>query len=762
MSVSPLEGYRFDQFELQSTRRLLTRNGEKIPLAPKTFEVLSCLVANAGSVVTKEEILKTVWPGSFVEEANLTQHIFALRKAFGDRSTLIATLPGRGYQFAAPVQPINPDPLADPITPHPNTTTRRSTYWATAAVTIIVCGLIGWGIRHRLNGAVIPGDHHEVVLADFENSTGDPDFNPALKTLLAIDLDQSPYLVVAADTDTHTILQLMSRPPDSTLTPDLAREVCQRLNDQVVLSGLIARFGQKYLLTLTATDCQTGKALLQAKSTAANREDVLQSVDTLAATMRTRLGESIQSHPNAAPPLPLVHTFSLEALRAYSQALALESTSHQRESIPLFQRAIELDPKFAAAFLWLSIAYGALGEEASARAAITRAYQLRDQGDNFLKLSITNQYNSIVTGDLRALQRNLTTWTQLYPNQPRPWLDLSSDLQALALYQQAIEPARRAVALAPNQGHAYAALCHSLLNAGFVDDAKAACREALRRHVATGFIHGELRNIAYLQHDATSWATEVAWVKNTDEASTYTAVNLFSQGKAHAAVALWLQRVAIAREQGLLERAYIGESALLHRESDYEMDTDLRQLLLHHGPQPWPYDRIIAECELGRLANADADLKFFTSLIKGAQPPASQLQDFSHNTIQTEFYYPQTLAHIALARHHPEEAIADLEITRPLDDKSTEPILLRGNAYLAARQPALAELEFRKIQDRPYLAIGTPFHPLAQLGLARALEMQAHHAAARQAYEQLFTLWKDADPDLRPLLEARAEYAHLK
>jgi DNA-binding winged helix-turn-helix (wHTH) protein/tetratricopeptide (TPR) repeat protein len=783
--------FRFDEFELNPARRSLTRTGtrtgtragigtgEAITLAPKTFDVLAFLVEHPGRVILKQELLEAVWPGAFVEESNLTQHIFWIRKALGDRARCIVTVPGRGYHFVCPVEVIDQTPqpsaavveaeagivpgrvdpvaLAAPVLPRPS----RRRMWALLAVAVLLLtALTASAIWRRLH-APVPGDHHEIVLADFEDTTNDPTFGSSLKTLLAIDLEQSPYLVLAAGPDIEHALTLMDRPAATRLTPPVARELCQRLNDQAVLTGAITSIGHAYLVTLTATNCQDGRSLASTKASATDREDVLRAVDVVAADMRGRLGEKLKSQRAAGQPLQPAHTFSLDALRVYSQALALEVSSHQRESIPLFQRAFELDPKFAAAYLGLAIACNSVGENASARAAIARAYELRDQSDDFLKLNIVNEYNIIVTGDLHAIQRNLLNWTQLYPNQPQPWIDLAGNLHALGQFQQAIEPARRALALAPNSSPARAALCYAQLNAGFVDEAKATCREAVRLHLDSGFMHGMLRHIAYLQHDSAAWATEVAWVKTTDEATTYPVLNLFSEGKAHAAVALWEQRVQLARDQGLLERAYIRESALLHRESDYQMNADLRQLLLHHGPRPWPYDRIIADCELGRLADADADLKFYTSLMQGAQPPGSQLPDYSHNTTQRDFYYPQALAHIALAHHHPEEAIADLEITHALDNTTLESNLLRGRAYLAARQPALAETEFHILLDRPYRSYGSPMYPLAQLGLARALEMQGKHGEARTAYEALFALWKDADADLTPLVQARTEYAKL-
>jgi DNA-binding winged helix-turn-helix (wHTH) protein/tetratricopeptide (TPR) repeat protein len=759
MSMSPPEGYRFDQFELHPARRLLTRDGEKIPLAPKAFEVLTCVVANANQVVSKEDLIKAVWPGAFVEEANLTQHIFAIRKALGDRSTLIATLPGRGYQFTAPVQPILPQEHDRQVQPsEPNAPNRRYTYAATAAIVILFCGLIGWGIRHRLNGAVIPGDHHEVVLADFDNSTGDPDFNPALKTLLAIDLDQSPYLVVASDSDTHNILQLMSRPTDSTLTPDLAREVCQRLNDEVVLSGLIARFGQKYLLTLTATDCQTGKSLLQAKSTAANREDVLQSIDTLAAAMRTRLGESIQSHPNAAPPLQRAHTFSLEALQQYSRGLALLDVGRDREAIPFFQQAVDLDPQFAAAWLQLAIAYDGAGEHTASIPRITRAYALRDQGDEYLRFQIADHYSDLVTGDLHALERNRLAWSQAYPNQPQAWLELARAQHDAGQFDDAIASARKALALEPGSPNPYSVLADSLLSAGHVEEAKSIASEAVRLHLDSEKDHEILHAIAFLQHDDVALAREAARSQGTENEGVSERLPLFTQGHAHQAVAMWLLSIDRLRKLGLNERAYRRQGVLLHRETDYLMDDDLRKLLptvIPYG-EIRSYNGILALAELGRIAEAEAQLRIFDSQCKGTFPP-----DLSRNTMAIEFYLPQAKAAIDLAKHRPNDAIADLEPTHPYDFDSLEAPLLRARAYLAAGKAQLAEAEFRKVLDHQYAAAEATSHPLAQLGLARSLEMQANHTAARQAYQTLFTLWKDADPDLHPLLQARQEYAKI-
>jgi DNA-binding winged helix-turn-helix (wHTH) protein/tetratricopeptide (TPR) repeat protein len=769
MLLTSSELYRFDEFELQPSRRILTKDGVRVPLAPKTFEVLLCLVRNAGRVVLKEELFKTVWPDSFIEESNLTQHIFWLRKALGDKARYIVTIPGRGYEFAGPVHAVS-EAARPTVQVRVQQTTevtrvvveeasvapallaaerplRLRLGVAVAAAALVAFGLIGWA-RWRWLHRVVPGDHHEVVLADFENTTGDPDFDRALKTLLAIDLNQSPYLAVAGDADTRKVLALMNRSPDGALTPAVAREVCERMNDQAVLAGLIARFGQKYLVTIAASDCASGRDLVQTKAVADSREGVLKAVDTVAAEMRLRLGESLKSRASESPPLQLVHTFSLDALRAYSQAESLAVAGRRIESIPLYRRALELDPRFAAAWLHLAVVYRKLDENGQAREAAEKAYELRDQGDDFLRFNILSFYNEAVRGDMRAYLANLTAWTEMYPNQPQPWIDLANVERSFGHNDLAVQDARRAVALAPNNGNAYSVLCGSLEALDRPDEAKAVCLEAVRRKIDTPVVHMYLSYIALLQHDQAGWDAQNAWAKGKDDEGHYLMSPLFAQGKIRAAVALWMQIVERYRQQGLAERADRTFLILLRREADYGMNRELARDLKAVPAAKTSENLVIANAELGRIAAAESSLKALKASA-GA------------NTVDREYFWPQAEAAIALAQRKPEEAIALLEVARPFDSVSLEGMSVRARAYLAARQPTLAQAEFRKVLDHVSISPGSQSIPLAHLGLARAYEMQGNHAAARSEYETLFAIWKDADSDLSPLIEARAEYAKL-
>jgi DNA-binding winged helix-turn-helix (wHTH) protein/tetratricopeptide (TPR) repeat protein len=753
--------YRFDEFELHPGRRTLTRLGEKIPLAPKTFDVLLYLVANAGRVVLKQDLIAAVWPGAFVEESNLTQHIFGLRKALADRSSCIVTIPGRGYQFTADVQNI---PSSPPVIAPIEATTpasayvpllRRPAYYVYATVVVVLCGFLGWATRQRISGA-IPGDHHEVVLADFENSTGDPDLDHSLKTLLAIDLTQSPTLVVASDSDTRKVLKLMSLPSDSDLTPAVAREVCERLNDQVVLSGLIARFGQKYLITLIAADCSTGKDLVHTKAVASNRDTVIAAVDSASADMRARLGEPL-TNLHRGQPLLLAHTFSLEALKAYSQARALHVKLKYADAVPSYKRAIELDPNFADAWAQLANCYNNLHEAQLGKDAMARAYELRDQAEEPERLRITSMYEYWKTGDRHAAIRTYQAWANLYPRQSNPWVLLGQFQGSVGRPDLAVEALQHAVSLNPGSTSATTSLAEFQRYDGRLDDAKATCRRALARGLDSPDYHRTLLDIAFLQHDDPAFNEQLAWFRanssEEDLASVQADIDA-AQGKMHSAVTHWLHIFDLQQKAGLNEAALEGFSSVPDAEADAGLLTDVRAHLKRYDPLvhltgPSLTFVIFGAAEGGNLPLAHTYLKYMQDNGK---------QDSDVN----ELFGPEGQAAIAIAENRPAQAIAALQPTAPFELADPTVPTIKATAYLAAHQPEAAAREFRVLIDRPYISGLSSNVALAHLGLARALKQQGNRAAARQEYETFFTLWHDADPTLPILKQAHQEYAHLK
>jgi DNA-binding winged helix-turn-helix (wHTH) protein/tetratricopeptide (TPR) repeat protein len=754
--------YRFGEFELHAGRRSFTRLGEKIPLAPKTFDVLVYLVANAGRVVLKQDLLAAVWPGSFVEESNLTQHIFTLRKVLTDRSIFIATIPGRGYQFTAIVETIPDAPPAQslnpalPEAPPPPTSAVRPAYWAYAIIIIVLCGLAGWGMRQRINGA-IPGDHHELVLADFENSTGDPDLDHTLKTLLAIDLSQSPTLVLASDSDIRKVLKLMSRPTDSDLPTPVAREVCERLNDQVVLSGLIARFGQQYLVTLTAADCSNGKDLVHTKAVASNREAVIAAVDSASADMRRLLGEPLPSLRHAGQHLALAHTFSLEALQAYSQARALHTQLKYADAIPSYKRAIELDPSFTDAWAQLANCYNNIGEAQLGRDAMAKAYELRDQAEEPERLRITAMYEYWKTGDRHAAIRTYQAWANLYPRQTNPWVLLGQFEGSTGRPDLAVDALQHAVSLSPGSISATTSLAHFQLLDDRLDDAKATCRRALARGLENEDYHEELLGIANLQHDDPAFQQQISWFRAYGSEEDLAAIEAevdASQGKMHSAVAHWLHLVDLAQKAGLNEAALEGFSSVPESEAEVGLIPQARDHLKRYDSVPHLIGPSFTSVIVGAAEAGDLDL---------AQKTLHYMQDNGkQDTDVHELFAPEGQAAIDLAQNKPTEALAALQPSAYLELTDPSVPALKGRAYLAAHQPEAAAREFRIILDRPYLSAISPNLPLAHLGLARALQQLQNPAAARQEFETFFQLWKDADPDLPILKQAHQEYASLK
>jgi DNA-binding winged helix-turn-helix (wHTH) protein/tetratricopeptide (TPR) repeat protein len=787
MSLITKGSYRFDRFELEPSRRLLTRGGDRVAVSPKSFEVLLYLVQHAGQVVLKEELLKAVWPDSFVEESNLTQHIFWLRKALGDKSGYISTIPGRGYEFTATVD-TDPEKVAGPeagsasrgpetgftikrvvertsivveetepfieiARPEGRTTARR--WWVITGVALAAAGAGAWGAWWWMDRTV-PGDHHEIVVADFDNSTGEPDLDKPLKTLLTIDLNQSPMLLVAGESDTRKVMKLMNLPADATVTATVAREVCERLNDQAVLAGAVSRIGQKYLITVSASDCSDGRSLVQTKAEADTREGVIRAVDTAASEMRKRLGEPLRSHPGNGQQLLLAHTFSLEALKAYSQARALHQRLKFSAAVPLYRKAIELDPNFADAYAQLGNCYNNMGEGLEGRKAMAKAYELRDQADETDRLRIVAMYEYWRTGDRHEAIRNYQNWTRLYPLSTNAWVLLGEFQASVGRTDLAVDAAKHAVANNPNSAGAAQDLARWQRSDGQLEDAKKTCNDAFKRGLDSLNLHRTLLDVAYLEHDAKGFDDQIKWYKEKaedDDRESMEADYDASQGRMKSAVAHWSNLADAQMKSGLTEAALEVFSGVPEMEAESGMLREARAHLKRFEAEvalmePSQSSVIVGAAEAGEKDLAERKLKYL-------------LDNGKEDSDVRELFGPEGRAAIAMAAGRPEEAIAAMQPTSPfaLSDPSVAATL--GVAYLAAKQPQSAEREFRKIIERPFTSGISPNVPMAHLGLARALALEGNRDAARQEYETFFTVWKNADPDLPVVVEAHKEYLSL-
>ena len=773
--------YRFDDFELQPSRRVLLRGGGRIAVAPKSFEVLLCLVQNSGRVVLKEEIFESVWPGAFVEEGNLTQHVFWLRKALGDKSGYLVTIPGRGYEFTGRVE-IVPETVTGPQqqkTSQPpasfsieetiertqvlveetivhegsETSPRRGLWLMSVAVAVVlaaVAGAVGWRWTHR----VVAGDHHEVVLADFENTTHDADFDRSLKTLLAIDLNQSPFLLVVGDNDTRKVLKLMNLPADAALTPAVAREVCERLNDQVVLAGRLAQIGSKYLITMDATDCSDGRSLVQTRGVADSKDGVIKAVDTASAEMRRKLGEPLRSRPSGDAELPLKHTFSLDALKAYSQARALHQRLKFAQAVPLYQKAMELDPNFADAYAQLGNCFNNMGEALEGRKAMARAYELRDQADEQDRLRIVAMYEYWRTGDRHQAIRNYQNWTRLYPLGTNPWVLLGEFQASVGRMDLAVDAAKHAVANNPNSVSSRQDLAQWQRYDGQLDAARATCLDSLRHGLDSPSIHRTLLDVAYLQHNAAEFEEQRKWFREKAEEDDREGMEAdydSSQGRMRSAVAHWEHLADLQTKDGLQEAALEVFSGVPDMEADFGMLKEAKaHLQRFEAPVPlagasmvWV---IVGAAEAGNLPLAERKLKYMVD--NGKEDSDVQ-----------ELFAPEGRAAIAIATGKGEQAVGAMEPSLPYELTDPSAAMMRGAAYLAAKQPVLAQKEFQLIIDRPYISGISPNVALAHLSLARALVMEGNHDAAKQEYSAFLAMMRDADSDLPIVAQARKESA---
>lgn len=785
MSLVQQRTYCFGEFELNVGSRSLSRHGEPIPLGSKAFEVLTCLVARAGQVVTKDEMLRTVWPDSFVDESNLAQHVFTLRKALGDEAGSIKTIPGRGYQFVGAVQEIeltaehaehasvetggvtlqrtrertrliveellpaseaSSPPL---IAPQARRLSRRVVISLIAVALTVVAIFVGWKLFH--GGASRP--HIGVTLADFNNSTGDPTFDRTLKRALEIDLDQSPYLGVMSDVEAVRLLKMMGRKSEDPLTPEVAAEVCERGNRDVLLGGSIAQVGSLYLLTLQAADCRSGKSLASTQARARSKEEVLGAIDTVAARVRSQLGEAAASISRYDQPIAEATTSSLEALRNFSIGEYLRSQGKEdTEILPYYQRAVQLDPNFAMAYGAMGTTYYNVSEYTLASQYYRKAFDLRQRVGAKESLIIEAHYYAEGLGDIEKGIGAYKLWAAAYPFDPAPWLNMTNDYTQIGQYPAAIEAGERALQLDPGQSTSYAVLMRAYRRQNRIADAKSIGMLALQRGKDSYGVHSMLYEIAHWERDSEAEARELAWGEKNpgnfyflyDRAE----AALFS-GKYKEAKKLFEESHDAATREGLSEAA---DSVL--------SDLALYQLRLGMAAE--------ARATFQRIAKPDPELPDIailrTKLGDAAYGKHFLDQQQAKENLPTLLRYyqiPLVIAAISMQESRPLDAVAALEAARPYELSGFDVLKARGESYLLAKQPKAAAAEFQKIVDHYGIDVISPEIPLAHLGLARSYAMSGDSAASRSEYEKFFALWKNADPDIPELVNARAEYARV-
>jgi tetratricopeptide (TPR) repeat protein len=635
-----------------------------------------------------------------------------------------------------------------------------------AAATLILAagGLFFWQQRGQ---ARLLTDKDTIVLADFTNTTGDPVFDETLRQGLAIQLEQSPFLSMVSDQGIQKTLGLMGQKADARLTPQIALEICERTGSAAVLDGSIASLGSKYVLGLRAKNCRTGVVLDEEQVQAARKEDALDVLSQIAIKFRTKVGESLATVKQHNTPLEEATTSALEALKAYSAAWKHLTTDHDlAAAVPLFQRAIEIDSKFAVAYASLGFTYGLLGQPALSAESNQKAYELRDRASDREKFYITATYETQVTGNLERALQACELWVQAYPRERPPRGILGAFVYpTLGKYEKGVEVDRQLVEIDPDFPIGYLQLAFNTQFAGRVDEAEKVLHRASERKLEIPELAVQRYDIAFLKGDRAAMDREATLAQSAADDLVYN-----RQG-------------FVLAYSGRLKEAKL----MSQRSVDLNQEPDQRgkKALFEIGPALW--DAFFGNVPAARKsAGAAADLSMDRDVEYGAafalalsgesfrsRALAKDLETrFPEDTAVNFFYLPAIRALLELSGGEPSKAIDLLQVYRPYDrgiPPSIAPaffgafytIYVRGLAYLAAHQGPQAAAEFQKILDGRAIVVSDPIGALAHLQLGRALALSGDKAKAKTAYQDFLTLWKDADADIPILKQAKAEYAQL-
>jgi tetratricopeptide (TPR) repeat protein len=640
---------------------------------------------------------------------------------------------------------------------------RKSIRWrGVAAATIVVAALAvgSWLFLSRKVHALT--DKDTIVLADFTNTTGDPVFDGTLRQGLSVQLEQSPFLSIISDQQIQQTLQMMGQKPDAKLTPEIARELCQRTTSTAVLNGSIAQIGTQYLLTLEAANCSNGELLASAEAQASDKNHVLDALGKSASEIRNKLGESLSTVQRFDTPLEQATTPSLEALQAYSLGRKASAASLWATAAPLFQRATRLDPNFAMAYARLGTCYANLGEITLGAENTRKAYELRDPVGEREKFYIESHYYENATGELEKSRQVLQLWADTYPRDWQPLPPLSGIYAWLGQYEKSLASAREGFRLNPASGLSHTILIGAYISLARSEEARATAETARAKKLDSPDLHFLLYQLAFLQNDAAGMARQVAWTTGRPGVED---VLLNSE----ADTAACSGKLAMARE--LSRRAIDSAQRAEEKEvaASYEVDAALREALFGNSAEASQRAMAALALSHGRdVLNGAALALALAGDASRAQELADDLvQQFPEDTIVQFNYLPTIRAQLALSRNDSSKAIEALRAAGAYELGSVAnfalyPVYVRGEAYLAAHQGNEAAAEFQKILDHRGIVINEPIGALAHVQIGRAYAMQGDTAKARAAYQDFLTLWKNADHGIPILEQAKAEYAKLQ
>jgi serine/threonine protein kinase/tetratricopeptide (TPR) repeat protein len=645
-----------------------------------------------------------------------------------------------------------------------------------AACAAIVALALAGGLYYRSRRAKALSDKDTIVLGDFANQTGDPVFDDTLKTALSVALNQSPFLNVLPENKVALTLQLMTRPPDTKITPEVAREVCQRAGSKVYIAGSIATLGSEYVLGLKAVNCQTGDPMAEELVTASSKEKVLDALGEAAAKLRGGMGESLASVKKRDVRLLQATTTSLEALKEYTHGVKASQEQGTTASLPYLLHAVELDPNFATGYEALGSYYYDLGELGRASEYYTKAFQLRAHASESEKFVITADYYDTVTGELDKAVATYQEWMESYPRDERAPAGLGIVYAMQGQHARAIEAYRRSIVLVPDNAGSYPNLANSLLALQRFDESREAIEEAQSKKLDSYALHNAVYALAFIRGDAAGMAEQQRWFSGKLEESFF--FSLASDTEAYAG--------HLDRARELTERSVV---AAIRADSKEEAAVWLENSGLREAAFGYATNAekaATAGLKLAPMSPGTAAEAALAYALAGDAAKAESLSTdlnrrYPLNTQMQTLWLPAMQAALALRRKNASAALGVLQagsavefgqITFLANLSCLYPTYIRGEAYLAAGQGKEAATDFQKILDHSGVVWNCWTGALAHLGVARANALQANNSqgadadAARvravAAYKDFLTLWKDADPDIPVYKTAKAEYAKLQ
>jgi eukaryotic-like serine/threonine-protein kinase len=639
---------------------------------------------------------------------------------------------------------------------------RHWTSLAAAALAVLVVLAGGYFYLHRSPKLT---DKDTILLADFENKTGDPVFDATLRQGLIVQLQQSPYLSLVQDQKIRATLKLMGKAVGSAPTGDTAREVCERVGARAMLTGRISSLGSQYVMSLHAEGCANGEALDDQQQQVRAKDQVLNALGDMAGKFRARAGESMTAIRKHNVPLEEGTTSSLEALKAYTASL----TESGVEAVSQLRRATELDPQFAVACSVLAIQYSGLGEAARSRESAIRAYQARERASGPEKFNIEYSYHRNVTGNLEKAWQAVSLWRQTYPRDQKAFsLSAGYAANGTGRLEQAFQLAAKSVALEPDQVYGYTGQANVLFRMGRFEEAEKSFAAAAAHHARL--------------EDSPAFLYLLAFAKG-DKPGIDRALAEGHENQNSELIMAQLQALAAAHDGHLDESERYSRQAV---EMALRAGLRERTAVFQAVPAAW---NALYESKGAARAAADAALKTFEGRdvsyaagfalgLAGDGAKAEALADkldkeYAEDTHVQATYVPTLRALAALARKDPRKAIDLLEANRPYEFGipplafvhfygNMYPIYIRGLAYLEMHRAQEAVAEFERLLAHRGLAVGDPVEAAARRQLARALDMAGDKTKARSAYQDFLKSWQDADQDIPMLKQAKAEFTRLQ